>query len=103
MYRDITRKVVFANPGLRKVKLTQDYDLFLARCQTYKDLLDVNAIEGWKDRCRISVCWIDEMWAELIPEQKYWLHALRQFDHVFIGFNGTVPALSKAIGLPCRY
>jgi len=103
MYRDITRKVVFANPGLQKVRLTREYDLFLARCQTYKDFLDVNAIEGWKDHCRTSVCWIDEMWAASIPEQKYWLHALRQFDHVFIGYSGTVAPLSKAIGQPCRY
>lgn len=103
MYRDISRKVVFANPGLQKVRLTREYDLFVARCQTYKDLLDVNAIEGWKDHCRTSVCWIDEMWAALIPEQRYWLHALSQFDHLFVGFSGTVAPLSKAIGRPCRY
>jgi len=103
MYRDISRKVVFANPGLRKVRLTQEYDLFLARCQTYKDLLDVNAIEGWKDTCKTSVCWLDEMWAASIPEQKYWLHALRRFDHVFVGFSGTVDPLAEAIGRPCRY
>jgi hypothetical protein len=103
MNRDISRKVVFANPGLRKVKLTREYDLFLARCQTYRDLLDVNAIEGWKDHCRTSVCWIDEMWVALIPEQKYWLHALRQFDHVFVGCSGTVVPLSKAIDRNCRY
>jgi hypothetical protein len=103
MYRDISRRVVFANPGLRKVRLTREYDLFVARCQTYKDLLDVNAIEGWKDHCRTSVLWIDEMWAASIPEQKYWLHALRQFDHVFIGFRGAVAPVSNAIGWPCRW
>jgi Glycosyl transferases group 1 len=103
MYRDISRRIVFANPGLQKVRLTREYDLFLARCQTYRDLLDVNAIEGWKDHCKTSVCWIDEMWAALIPEQKYWLHALRQFDHVFVGCSGTVAPLSQAIGQHCRY
>jgi hypothetical protein len=103
MYRDISRRVVFANPGLHAVRLTKEYDLFLARCQTYKDLLDINAIEGWKDRCRTSVCWIDEMWAAQIPTQKYWLHALNQFDHVFIGCRGTVGPLSKALGRPIRW
>jgi hypothetical protein len=103
MYRDISRRVVFANPGLHKVRLTREYDLFLARCQTYKDLLDINAIEGWKDRCRTSVCWIDEMWAASIPEHKYWLHALAQFDHVFIGCSGTVSPLSNVIGRPCHW
>lgn len=103
MYRDITRRVVYANPGLRPVRLTHDYELFIARCQTYKDLLDVNAIRGWKDRCKVSVCWIDEMWAALLPEQKYWLQALNQFDHVFLGFSGTVGPLSEILGRPCHY
>ena len=103
MYHDITHQVVYANPGLHAIRLTRDYDLFLARCQTYKDLLDVNAIRHWKDRCRTSVCWIDEMWAAQLPEQKNWLQALRQFDHVFVGFRGTVERLSEAIGRPCRY
>jgi glycosyl transferase family 1 len=103
MYRDVSRRIVFANPGLHKVRLNREYDLFIARCQTYKDLLDINAIEGWKDNCRISVCWLDELWAASIPEQKYWLHALRQFDHVFIGYSGSVAPLSEAIGWPCRW
>jgi len=103
MFHDISRRVVFANPGLHTVRLTREYEVFLARCQTEKDLLDLNAIEGWKDHCKTSVCWIDEMWAASIPSHKYWLHALRQFDHVFISSSGTVAPLSKAIGWPCRY
>jgi len=103
MFHDISRRVVFANPGLRKVRLTREYDLFLARLQTEKDLLDVNAIEGWKDHCKTSVCWIDEIWAASLPSQKYWIHAFKQFDHVFVGMRGTVAPLSDAIGQPCRY
>lgn len=103
MYRDITRRVVFANPGLKKVKLEQEYELFVAVCETYKDLLNINAIQGWKDHCKASVCWIDEMWAAHIPEHKYWLHALRQFDHVFIGTSGTVAPLSNAISREVRW
>lgn len=103
MFHDISRRVVFANPGLHTVRLTREYDVFLARCQIEKDLLDLNAIKGWKDHCKTSVCWIDEMWAASIPRQKYWLHALKQFDHVFIGMSGTVAPLSDAIDRPCRY
>jgi hypothetical protein len=103
MYRDISRKVVLANPGLQKVRLNQEYDLFIALCQTYKDLLHVNAIEGWKDHCKVTVCWIDEMWAALVPEQKYWLHFLGKFDHVFIGRSGAVEPISDAIGKKCKW
>ena len=103
MYRDISRRGVFANPGLNKVRLTREYDLFVARCQTEKDLPHVNALKGWKDHCRISVCWIEEMYAAVIPKAKYWLHALNQFDHVFTSCLATVAPLAKALGRPIRW
>jgi hypothetical protein len=103
MYRDFSGRGVFANPGLNKVKLTREYDLFLARCQTEKDLPHINAIDGWKDHCKSSVCWIDEFWAAAIPQAKNWLHALRQFDHIFTSCLGTVGPLSKAIGRPVHW
>ncbi|MCC6367102.1 MAG: glycosyltransferase [Bryobacterales bacterium] len=103
IHRDVTKTLVFANPGLRKVRLRQEYDLFLVRCQTIKDLLDVNAIEGWKDYCRTSVCWIDELWLASLPELKYWLHALARFDHVFTSCSGTVAALADILGRPCYW
>jgi hypothetical protein len=103
MFHDISRRVIFANPGFNKVRLTREYDLFLVRCQTEKDLPQVNAIEGWKDRCKTSVCWIDELWAAQIPEAKYWLHALTQFDHLFTSCLGTVGPLSEAIGRPVHW
>lgn len=103
MYRDITRKLVFANPGLERVRLTKDYDLFVVVCQNYWDLLYVNAIDGWKDRCRTTVCWIDEMWVRALPGYQYWLHALNQFDHVFVGYAGTAGPLSMRLGRPCHW
>jgi hypothetical protein len=103
LYRDVSRKLIFQNPGLRKVQLTREYDLFLALCQTHHDFLHVNAIRGWKDHCKTSVCWIDEMWAAEIPQYKYWIHALKQFDHVFVGCKGTVDTLADAIGKPVHW
>ncbi len=59
LYRDVSRRLIFQSPGLRKVQLTKEYDLFLALCQTHHDFLHINAIRGWKDHCKTSVCWID--------------------------------------------
>jgi len=103
MYRDVSRSLIYLNPGFRKVRLNQDYDLFIAVCQNYRDLLCLNAIDGWQDRCKTSVCWIEELWAAQIPYYKYWLHALRRFDHVFIGYKDTVAPLSNAIGRACHW
>jgi hypothetical protein len=103
LFRDVTRKLIFANPGLQKVRLTQQYDVFLVMCQMEHDFLNISAIERWQDHCRTSVCWIQEMWAARIPLYKYWIHFLRRFDHVFVSARGSVAALSDAIGRPCRW
>src|SRR5262245_56993118 len=103
VYRDVSKRLVYMNPGLHKVQLTRDYDLFVAVCQNQWDLLYVNAIDNWKDRCKTSVCWLDELCVADIPFCKNWLHALRQFDHIFVGGNGTVAALSAAIGQTCHW
>lgn len=103
MYRDISGRGALANPGLNKVRLTREYDLFIARCQTEKDLPHINAIEGWKDHCKKSICWIDELWAAAIPGAKHWLHVLKEFDYIFTSCLGTVGPLSKAIGQPIHW
>jgi spore maturation protein CgeB len=103
MYRDVSRRLAFVNPGLKRVRLAKDYDLLVVMCQTYWDFLNVNAIEGWKDHVKTSVCWIDELWAANLPRYKYWLPSLRRFDHVVLGMRGTVDPLGDVIGRRCHY
>lgn len=103
IFRDVSRRIIFVNPGLRNVTLNAEYDLFLVRCQTEKDLPDINAIKQWKNSCKTKVCWIDELWAALLPNNKYWLHALNQFDHVFTSCLGTVGPLCQALGRPIHW
>jgi hypothetical protein len=103
LYHDLSKRLIFLNPGLKKLRLTQEYDLFIARCQTYWDFLYISAIDSWKDQCRTTVCWIDEIWAADIPLYKHWLHALKRFDHVFIGCRGTVEPLSEVLGKTCHW
>jgi hypothetical protein len=103
LYHDISQTLMYLNPGLKKVRLTKEYDLFVAVCQFYWDLPYINAIEGWKDHCKTSVCIIDEMWAASIPAFKHWLPALSKFDHVFVGYKGSVGPLSDALGRTCNW
>jgi hypothetical protein len=103
LYHDVSRRLIYANPGLKKVRLARDYDAFIVVCDTWADIPCINAIERWRDHCRVSICWIDEMWAAEIPKYKHWLHALGQFDYVFVGFRGTASPLSEAAGRPCHW
>jgi hypothetical protein len=101
LYHDRSSKLIFVNPGLRKVRLSKDYDVFIAVCATFEDLPYINAIERWRDHCKIGVCWLDELWVSDLANYKYWLPALRQFDYVFVGCSGTVTALSHAANRAC--
>jgi len=102
VYHDVSGRLVSLNPGLRPVRLTRDYDLFLVHCNFVEDLWYANAVQGWRDRCRTSVCWIDELWVHMLPHLRHWLPILERFDHVIVGYPGSGPALAEAMGRPCR-
>jgi hypothetical protein len=103
LYRDPFNRLMFANPGLCRVELTQNYDVFVAFCQRYRDLLYINAIDSWSKACKTSVCWIEELWAGSIPGYKNWLRALDQFEHICVGYYDSAVVLSKVIGRACYW
>jgi hypothetical protein len=103
LWHDVSRQLVRVNPGLQPVTLDRDYDLFVLVCQNWWDVLYINAIKGWKDRCRVSICYIDEIWGAFMHPFRYWLHALRDFDHVILGLDGTVEPMRRAIGGSVHY
>ena len=103
MPRDFTKKLIYANPGIKPVRLTQDYELLVVMCQQWYELLYLNAIEGWRDRCRTVVCWLDEIYAGSIHNYGSWLHVLRKFDHIFLPYELSASVLGKTIGRPCHY
>lgn len=101
-WHDKSGKSAFTSPGVKSVRLKRDYDVFIAVANN--DLLHVNAVKGWKDRCRTSICWLHEVWASSIHKYgRRWLETLREFDYVFVSLFGSVEPLSKALGRPCYW
>ncbi len=95
--------VASANPGVRKLRLNKSYDLFVAICQLPSDLLSLNAVEGWRQRCQTSVCWLAEIWAGELHKLKGHLKILSQFDYVVIPSMGSVQPVKDVIGERCVY
>jgi glycosyl transferase family 1 len=102
VYHDLSGKLASLNPGLRPVRLTRPYELFLMHCNFVEDVWYANAIQGWRDHCRTSVCWIDELWIPSLPRLRRWLPVLERFDHVIVGYPGTGQVLGEAIGRRCH-
>jgi hypothetical protein len=79
------------NPGVRRVSLTRDYDLFFTICEKPSELLNLLALKDWKKRCKTSVCWLPEFYVREIPIYKSCLEVLAQFDHVIFMFAANEP------------
>jgi spore maturation protein CgeB len=91
------------NPGLKPVVVDRDYDLFVFVCMNVWDLLYLNAIHDWQSRCRIKVCYVAEFYSGMANEYAHLLRILARFDHVLTAFSGSIPAISREIGKPCRH
>lgn len=86
------------NPGIPKIKILKNYDLFFAFCQFPRDLLHIERIDGWKDCCKTSICWLSEIWVNDIYNYRYYLKVLSKFDHVILNLSQSVDEINKKIG-----
>ena len=91
------------NPGVPQTSPKAEYELFLAICGAPADLLMVNAVRKWKDKCKKSVCLMDEVWVKQMHSHRHFLQVLEMFDKVVLYYSGTVKPLSERIGRKCSY
>jgi Glycosyl transferases group 1 len=82
-------------------ELTRNHDLFLAVFNHPYELFALNAIAGWRERCRVAACYLVEAWEGGLPT--YLLELLRGFDHVFVGVRDTTEGTALITGRPCSY
>lgn len=90
------------NPGIPEIRLNRQYDIFFAICEKPSELLNVNAVKGWKDHCKTSVCWLPEFYVKDMPLFKSCLGILAQFDHVIFMFAASDP-FRKMLKGQCYY
>jgi len=89
------------NPGVKSLRLKNNYELFVAIFQFPRDTLTLNAVEGWKDHCRKSLCWVDDLWVSDLPHLKSHLKILSKFDYVLLNCSGSVGPVQDLIHRPC--
>jgi len=91
------------NPGIAKIQLKKDYDLLFVKCLFPSDLLSLNAVDGWRRRCRTAVCWLAEIWAHNLHKWKGHLKILSQFDYVVLNCSARVQPIQNRIQRSCSY
>jgi hypothetical protein len=92
-----------SNPGISRIQIAKNYDMFFAICSSSSDLLEVTFDTTWKDWCRTSACLIDEIWLTQVKAEEKYLLLLRHFDHVMLYYSGSVSTVNRLTGVPTRY
>jgi hypothetical protein len=83
------------------VTLQRDYELFFPVFNHVHELFALATVPDWRRRCRVAACFINEIWAHLMPG--YLLELLADFDHIFLGTQHTVADVARLVGRPCTY
>lgn len=85
----------------QKIQVDKEYDLFFFFCQSIQDILVLNSIQGWREKCRYAVCWLDELWAQDINDWLVQLRLLKNFDHIFMNFHSSIRQVADVVKKPC--
>jgi len=86
-----------------QIKLDRDYDiLFVVLDNPWQTYL-LNGIEKWRDRCRFVACYIIEIWEKDLDNWQLLQGPFENFDHIFVGHNHPIEALSRRVNRPCSY
>jgi hypothetical protein len=91
------------NPGLVVQRLDQDYEVFAFVCMHPSDLIYLNGLKGWRERCKIKVCYMVEFYAGWLQEYAFHLGLLANFDHVMLCFGSSVQSVHGLIGKPVHH
>lgn len=86
-------------PGLRSMstELEADVDLFFFNPAIIGDLRYLAAVRYWRERSRVAVCWLQEVWLQQIPTLTGFLDLLNRFDHVIVPFHHSTAALAARL------
>ena len=103
MWYPTARVAALRNPGLREVRLTRTYDALVAVCESWWDLLYINAIKGREQKCRTSILWLDELFVGMLPRYRHWLPTLDRFEHIVLGHLRSVEEAGKLLGRTCHW
>ncbi|MGV2827952.1 glycosyltransferase family protein [Myxosarcina sp. GI1(2024)] len=90
-------------PFPKELTLDREYDLLFAVLDNPWQMHLINAIAGWRDKCRYSACYIAEMWQPDLSNWRLLEEPWQNFDRVFLGVTHCSAELSKLINRPVTY
>jgi hypothetical protein len=91
--------------GLRRLppSISRNYEMLFVSCEAPGDLYNLPPMAMWRSTARVSVCYIQELYAADVSKLSSILKILKGFDHIVVGCSGTVETLAVATGRPCHH
>ncbi|SDE15970.1 Glycosyl transferases group 1 [Rhodococcus tukisamuensis] len=83
--------------------LARNYELLFVSTQSVLDLYNLGPCAMWRSTARVSMCYIDELYAADVTGLGSLLKILKRFDHILVPLRDTVEPLASATGRPCHY
>ena len=90
-------------PTIEHVEIAQDYDLFLFVAWSPQSLVELSRVHNWRDRCKIAVVYLFELWSSTLNQDRNYLKLLDQFDHVFLLHSACIPHLPRYTRAPASF
>ena len=87
----------------QELSLDHEYDLLFAVLDNPWQMHLLESIQGWRDKCHHTACFIAEMWEPDLSNWRLIQEPWQNFDHVFLGVTHCVEGLRKLIDCPVTY
>lgn len=102
----ISRSDRFASniaPFPQELSLDHEYDLLFAVLDNPWQMHLLQSIQGWRDKCRHTACFIAEMWEPDLKNWRLFEEPWDDFDHIFLGVIQCIDGLKELIKPPVTY
>ncbi|WP_282119686.1 glycosyltransferase [Ruegeria atlantica] len=86
--------------GVPKTHLERDYDIFFCDVQKPQELLVLDALPNWRERCGVAICVLEEVWTQELERHMPLVRTLAEFDLIGCAFAETCDALRRITGKP---
>lgn len=90
-------------PFSKELSLDREYDLLFAVLDNPYQFHLLESIEGWREKCRHTACFITEMWQPDLQDKRLFKEPWSNFDRIFLGVTQCVEGLNKLIEPPVTY
>lgn len=93
----------FLSPMFNQFSVDKEYDLFFVYCQNPLELLYLDSIQNWRNKCHKAVIWLEEIWLKDVEKWQAQLELLKDFDYIFMSYSSSIDAVSDIVQRPCHY